>query len=154
MRLQDDEIEVLRFFAGGSTFSAGRSRSKTILKKLQYHGLVDANEELTKRGRHVVSKLPPLSKPEQEQNGNLQGSNRARVDSQSGPGDSGRDQAEASDRDREPAERSDVAAAYRPDAAGSGDAHYLPRPDSETGIDSGTVRETTAISTRCDAYGD
>lgn len=60
MRLQDDEIEVLRFFATGSTFFAGLSRSKTILKKLQYHGLVDANEELTKRGRHVVSKLPPV----------------------------------------------------------------------------------------------
>lgn len=59
-RMQDDEIAVLRFFAGQATFYSGLSRSKTIVKKLQYHGLVDASEELTKRGRHVVSKLPPL----------------------------------------------------------------------------------------------
>ncbi len=66
MRLQDDEVAVLRFFAGQATFYSGLSRSKTIVKKLQYHGLVDASEELTKRGRHVVSKLPPLPEPERK----------------------------------------------------------------------------------------
>ena len=66
MRLQDDEVAVLRFFAGQATFYSGLARSKTIVKKLQYHGLVDASEELTKRGRHVVAKLPPLPASERK----------------------------------------------------------------------------------------
>jgi len=66
MRLQDDQVKVLRFLVDRKPFPIAFERCRSILKTFQYHGLIDADEELTTRGRHVFSKLPPLPEPEPE----------------------------------------------------------------------------------------
>lgn len=59
-RMQDDEIRMLQGLRDGKPFRMSFDRAETIVRKLRYHGLIDASESLTARGRHVASKLPPL----------------------------------------------------------------------------------------------
>ena len=58
-RLRDDESLMLRSIADRKPCKMTFDRAEAILKTFRYHGLVDSNEELTTRGRHVASLLPP-----------------------------------------------------------------------------------------------
>jgi len=60
-RLRDDEALMLRSIADRKKFSMTFDRAEAVLRKFRYHGLVDANEELTTRGKHVASLLPPIA---------------------------------------------------------------------------------------------
>jgi len=150
MKLKSDEQRALIALANGKQIvGSNLDRRLSILSKFHGCGFTNPDSSLTQRGLHIAASL----NIEQEQNGDVQGSDRARVDSEPGPRDSGRDQAEASDRDRESTERSNVAAANRPDDSGGSDACDLPGADPEAGADSGAVRETITVSTGRDVVG-
>ena len=59
-RLRDDESLMLRSIADRKPCKMTFDRAEAILKTFRYHGLVDANEELTTRGKHVASLLPQI----------------------------------------------------------------------------------------------
>lgn len=150
MKLKSDEQRALIALASGKQIiGSNLDRRLSILSKFHGCGFTNPDNSLTQRGLHVAASL----NIEQEQNGDVQGSDRARVDSQSGPRDSGRDQAKASDRDCESTERSDVAAENGPDDSGCSDARDMPGADTETGADSGAVRETITVPAGLDAVG-
>lgn len=144
MRWKSDEIKIFEKVPIIKT-----DRELSIISKLQSLGLMTEDCKLTKRGLHVAAAL----KTGQEQNGSVQRSDGAGVASESRSGDSGRDQAETSDRDCEPPERSDVAVADGPDETGGSDAPDLSGPDSDSDADSGAVRETPSVSSRRNAGG-
>tara|TARA_R110000868_G_scaffold19923_5_gene85006 strand:+ start:364 stop:585 length:222 start_codon:yes stop_codon:yes gene_type:complete len=51
---------MLRSIADRKPCKMTFDRAEAILKTFRYHGLVDANEELTTRGKHVASLLPQI----------------------------------------------------------------------------------------------
>ena len=63
-RMQDDERRLLRSLLDRKPFSMSFDRAEVILKTFRYHGLVDAKEELTTRGKHVAAKLPAIPETE------------------------------------------------------------------------------------------
>lgn len=66
MRLQDDEIQVLRALRYGGDSKVATRRVFTIVKKFTAHEMLDRDGKLTARGRHVASKLSPLPEPERK----------------------------------------------------------------------------------------
>ena len=60
-RLRDDESLMLRSIADRKPCKMTFDRAEAILKTFRYHGLVDSNEDLTTRGKHVASLLPPIA---------------------------------------------------------------------------------------------
>lgn len=150
MKLKSDEQRALIALASGKRIvGSNLDRRLSILSKFHGCGFTNPDNSLTQRGLHIAASL----NIEQEQNGDVQGSDRARVDSKPGPRDSGRDQAEASDRDCESTERSDAATANRPDDSCGSDARDMPGADTETGADSGAVREAVAVPAGRDVVG-
>ena len=62
MRLKDDVKKFLvDAFNGAEDIGIPISHRRAMLKTLQHHGLVDAANQITKRGRHVASKLSPVA---------------------------------------------------------------------------------------------
>jgi len=150
MRLNDDDKRVLAaIFHGAEPVGVSEKQVEAAGKTFTALGFTDQSGQLTQRGRHVAKSLPFAK----VKNVELQRQGRSGVERKSRSCYRGRDQAEASDRDRESTERSNVAAANRPDDSGGSDACDLPGADPEAGADSGAVRETITVSTGRDVVG-
>lgn len=67
MRFADDELRMFRYLLDQTPFEITIGRSFTILKKFYSLGLIDLQDALTKRGRHVANKLLPPVPVETEQ---------------------------------------------------------------------------------------
>ena len=151
MKLHDDEKQVLRLIAGKLKSAKGISETRvaTIIRKFRSLGYV-AENSITKRGLHVAAKLPRA----EETNGDIQGQDRAGLDSQLGSGDCGRDQAGPRDRVDESGERSIVETEDRTSSSLRSDSGDLPGADGRTESDSGAIPEAASDASGFDSDWD
>jgi hypothetical protein len=150
--LTDDEKKFLIDAVNGTEdTSIPISHRCEMLKTLQYHGLVDASKQITKRGLHVAAKLP---QPKQETNGDIQGQDGTGLDHQPGSSDGGRDQTGSRDRTDEPCERSIAETADGTSGALRSDSGDLSGADGRAEPDSGTVPEAAPDATGFDSDWD